>query len=223
MKQKILDALKLKYNGVDATILNGVAEYLSKTVTTEDQIGAAVEAAEPLTKPLQSEFDRRVSVLTAENKKLKEQGGNELNPDGTPKTKPVEQSKGGDDTPAWAQVLIKKNEDLAAEINAIKAGKTGESRKTVLATKLEKVPEKQKNIILKNFDKMQFASDEEFNSYLGELEADIPGIIQEVSDQGLSGMGKPFTGGGGANPSADAVKSDIQNWAKAQTPVAETK
>lgn len=222
MKQRILDALKLKYAGVDATILNGVAEYLSKTVTTEDQIGAAVDNAEPLTKPLQSEIDRRVSVLTAENKKLKEQGG-ELNPDGTPKNKPVEQPKGGDDTPAWAKALIKQNEDLAAEINAIKAGKTGESRKTILATKLEKVPEKQKALILKNFDKMQFASDEDFNGYLGELETDVTGIIQEVSNQGLSGMSKPFTGGGGATSSEDAVKSDIEKWAKGQTPATETK
>jgi hypothetical protein len=174
-------------------------------------------AAEPLTKPLQSEFDRRVSALAAENKKLKEQGGEGLNPDGTPKTKPVEQPKPGDDTPAWAQALIKQNEQLAAKVNAMEAGKTGESRKTVLAAKLEKVPEKQKNIILKNFDKMQFASDEEFNGYLGEIETDVAELVQEASNQNLSGMSRPLVGGS-ANASKEAIANDIKTWADKNKP-----
>lgn len=43
MREKILNALKTKYPGVDAKTLERVADKLSKTVTTEDAVQTAVD------------------------------------------------------------------------------------------------------------------------------------------------------------------------------------
>ena len=44
MKQKILEALKTRFIGVDEKVLNRVAEKLAKTVTTEEGVQPAVDA-----------------------------------------------------------------------------------------------------------------------------------------------------------------------------------
>jgi len=43
MREKILNALKTKYAGVDAKTLERVADKLGKTVTTEDAVQTAVD------------------------------------------------------------------------------------------------------------------------------------------------------------------------------------
>jgi hypothetical protein len=42
MKQKILEALKAKFPGVNANVLNRIADKLAKTVTTDEQITTAI-------------------------------------------------------------------------------------------------------------------------------------------------------------------------------------
>ena len=43
MKQKLFDALKAKFPGVNANVLNRIAEKLAKTVTTDEQVTTAVQ------------------------------------------------------------------------------------------------------------------------------------------------------------------------------------
>lgn len=43
MKERILNALKAKFTGVSADILDRIAAMLAKTVTTEEQVATAVE------------------------------------------------------------------------------------------------------------------------------------------------------------------------------------
>ena len=43
MKDRILAALKAKFSGVSADILDRIAGMLAKTVTTEEQVATAVE------------------------------------------------------------------------------------------------------------------------------------------------------------------------------------
>ena len=42
MKQKIFEALKAKFTGVNANVLNRIADKLAKTVTTDEQVATAV-------------------------------------------------------------------------------------------------------------------------------------------------------------------------------------
>ena len=43
MKIKLLEALQTKFNGVDAQLLEGVAEKLAKTITTDEEVATAIE------------------------------------------------------------------------------------------------------------------------------------------------------------------------------------
>jgi len=71
MKQKILTALKTKYanKGFGEKALDGVADFLSKTVTKEEDIEAAVSGIESMLTSFQSETDR----LRTENATLKKE------------------------------------------------------------------------------------------------------------------------------------------------------
>lgn len=71
MKQKILTALKTKYanKGFGEKALDGVADFLSKTVTKEEDVEAAVSGIESMLTSLQSETDR----LRTENATLKKE------------------------------------------------------------------------------------------------------------------------------------------------------
>lgn len=72
MKDSILTSLKTKYTGVQAAILDRVANHLSKTVTEESQIETAVSGVKDMVNDFssffQSEIDRRVqdSIKTHE-------------------------------------------------------------------------------------------------------------------------------------------------------------
>lgn len=60
MKEKITTALKTKYTnlGFGPKAFDGVADYLSKTVTEESQIETAIAGVEPLLKAFQSDTDK---------------------------------------------------------------------------------------------------------------------------------------------------------------------
>ena len=60
MKTKILSKLKTKYSnlGFGEKAFDGVADYLSKTVTEESQIEAAIAGVEPLLKAFQGDVDK---------------------------------------------------------------------------------------------------------------------------------------------------------------------
>ncbi len=60
MKTKILSQLKTKYAnlGFGEKAFDGVADYLSKTVTEESQIEAAIAGVEPLLKAFQGDVDK---------------------------------------------------------------------------------------------------------------------------------------------------------------------
>lgn len=68
MKEKILAALKTKYNGVQGLILDRIADQLATTVTEEANIETAVSGVGSLipvfSSILQSEGDRRVTEAT---------------------------------------------------------------------------------------------------------------------------------------------------------------
>lgn len=97
------------------------------------------------------------------------------------------------DMPAWAKALIESNKLLAQNLDAIKGEKVTNTRKEQLAAKLENAPDAFKNKILKDFGRMNFETDDEFNDYLSETETDAADFIQEQSNQGLGGD-KPISG-----------------------------
>lgn len=74
MKEKIETALKTKYSnlGFDATVIASVAEYLSKSAKSDEEIDQAVSGVEPLLKVYQSSFDKARGERVKQEKEIEE-------------------------------------------------------------------------------------------------------------------------------------------------------
>ncbi len=111
-----------------------------------------------------------------------------------------------------AQAVKSAVEPLQTEIASLKSGKTLEIRKQVLQSKLEKAPQAFRNMVLKQFDKMQFKSEEDFDAFVSETENDIKTLEQESANNGLSQFPRPNNSN--FVKSKEVIAEDIKAWAK---------
>lgn len=109
-------------------------------------------------------------------------------------------NKGGNDNgKALAEMLAEalkpftaKIDALSGELTAMKTEKTTTSRKQ----RLEKLLENSGAFgqrTLKNFSKMSFDTDDEFNEFITDVESDLKAYNQERADAGLQQLGVPPT------------------------------
>jgi len=133
MKIKILQALKTRYAnlGFGDKAFDGVADFLSKTVTKEEDIETATAGVELLLKAFQGDIDKVRTELTQKNKELEEL-----------KKKP-EPQKPDPDEPAWFKTFkeeqAKKLDALEKENQGFKAEKVKEGRAATVASKVKEL------------------------------------------------------------------------------------
>lgn len=138
MKEKILPALKTKYKnlGFGEKAFDGVAEYLSKTVTKEEDIETAIAGVEPLLKSFQGDIDKVRTELTVKTKELEDIKKKNTDP---PKPEPPKP----DDEPAWFKTYkeeqTKKLDNLEKENQQFKSEKAKESRSAIVAAKVKEL------------------------------------------------------------------------------------
>ena len=114
MKTKILVGLKTKYKtfGFSDKAFDGVADYLSKTVTEEGQIETAIGGVEGLLKVFQGDVDFVRNEKSGLQKQLDELK-NKKEDTPPPTTPPTEE------TPAWVQALLDQNKALADRLDKV--------------------------------------------------------------------------------------------------------
>lgn len=176
MKGKILVALKTKYKtfGFGDKAFDGVADYLSKTVTEESQIETAISGVEGLLKAFQGDIDTVRNEKSGLQKQLDELKTKIENPN--PNPKPEEKK---DDVPAWAQALIDSNKSLLAEVSTLKQEK-------LQATRQEQILAKAKEYgIPENYAKRCAIKDDE------DLDAYFKDLKQEFANDGFKGVTPP--------------------------------
>lgn len=176
MKGKILVALKTKYKtfGFGDKAFDGVADYLSKTVTEESQIETAISGVEGLLKAFQGDIDTVRNEKSGLQKQLDELKTKIENPN--PNPKPEEKK---DDVPAWAQALIDSNNSLLAEVSTLKQEK-------LQATRQEQIMAKAKEYgIPKNYAKRCAIKDDE------DLDVYFKDLKQEFANDGFEGVTPP--------------------------------
>lgn len=205
MKEKLLAILVAKFAGVPEATLERIAAKKAGSVTDESQLQSIADGID-YGQIVQSEVD---SKITDSNKKAVQnyEATHKLK-DGKPVTdqEPGKEPKPGtDDTPAWAKALIEQNKTLNERLSAFEGSKTTETRLQALQGKLTNVPEAFKAKALKDFKRMNFESEEDFEAYLGEVDTDITALNQELADSKLAGGTKPIFGSKGA----DGVSSDV--------------
>lgn len=218
MKQKILDALKAKFPGVNANVLNRIADKLAKTVTTDEQVATAVAGVtQEFIEIIESYGDSRATeaqqtaVHTYETKyglkdgqKIDANGGASGGHSGG-STTVQQQSAGGanEQVPAWAQALIDSNKKLNDRLDKMDGERTTATRKQQLSTIIEKLPEN----LRKAYERtpVDNLTDEQFNTLVGEITTEVNGIVSDVQAKGAV-FGKPSVTGGTGNQGGELTK-----------------
>lgn len=219
MKQKLFDALKAKFQGVNANVLNRIAEKYAKTVTTDEQVTTAVAGVtQELIEIIESYGDSRATeaqqtaVHTYETKyglkdgqKIDATGGAAGGQAGSGTTVQQQQAAGSaqEQVPAWAQALIDSNKKLNDRLDKMDGERTTATRKQQLSTIIEKLPEN----LRKAYERtpVDNLTDEQFNALVGEITTEVNGIVSEVQAKGAV-FGKPTVSGGTGNQGGELTK-----------------
>lgn len=199
MKEKILAFLKTKLTGVPETYLLGVAEHYSKTVTEDSQIATTftdgvVDLLKLNAGLLQTEGDKRATEASKTAlKTFREKHG--LNEDGTLVKKEDKKEDKTDPNEIIVKLLTDALKPLQDKIASIEGDKRLTSRKAALESKLVGVNEIIKAKVLKDFGRMNFESNEDFDKYLTETTTDVADLIQKDAE-GKIIVSVPPNGGG---------------------------
>lgn len=127
MKEKILISLKTKYKtlGFGDKAFDGVADFLSKTVTEESQIETAIGGVEGLLKAFQGDIDSVRNEKAGLQKQLDELKKPIDKPDPNPNPNPDGKKE---EVPAWAQELIDSYKALGEKMTAMDAKSKADAR-----------------------------------------------------------------------------------------------
>ena len=213
---------KVKAFGFDPELVERFAAQIAKKLDLDDEaseedvntaIDNEIEVVLPLMPIVQSYTSRRI------NDALKKNGdGNDNNDeDGDedddsssqqPKRKPGRPPKKDDAEPAWFKAFREQQEQRFA---AIEGQRTTDSRKSKLEEILKDSGTFGKRT-LKNFAKMKFENDEEFDDFVSEVEEDLKAYNQELADKGLGGT-PPGAGNGGKGGASEPELTDAESEA----------
>ena len=220
MKEKILAALKAKFQGSNANVLNRIAEKLAKTVTTDEQVTTAVAGVtQELIEVMESYGDSRATEATqtaTQNYETKyglkdgkpinnggaaggQQGG------GTTVTTTTQPAGGAETVPAWAQQLIESNKTLSERLNKMDGDRTTATRKQQLSAVYQRLPEN----LRKPYERISVdtLSDDEFTTLVGEVTTEVDGLVQSLGAKGAV-FGRPAAHNGGGNNQGDALTKE---------------
>jgi hypothetical protein len=97
-----------------------------------------------------------------------------------------------DETPAWVKELQKSVETLANQVETMKGEKVTTGRKERLS-KLLADTGTYGEAALKNFERMSFKDDDDFDDYFTSVEEDLAKFKQQMADSGLAHLTNPPT------------------------------
>jgi hypothetical protein len=207
-RQQILDALKAKFQGVSDSVLGRIADKLSKTVTSAEQVTTAVEGvtlqqlidgyadsrATEAAQTAVNNYERNHNLKDGKPVEVQQPGGQQGQPAATVITPPT--AGGADTVPAWAKTLTDGMTALTERLNNMEHSRTTETRKQQLANVISKLPEN----LRKSYERTAIDSlkDDEFTTLLGEITTEVDGIAAELNAKGAV-FGKPAAGVGGGS------------------------
>lgn len=244
IKRTALDMLKTKFEGIDEKVLSRIAAKIAKTAKTAEDVAAEVNEL-TLMDIINSYTDSRVNDAQDKAvKRYKQEKGIKDDEDGDGTKEGDGDGNGGDskegtdgnggtggkegddDTPAYIKALMKSVETLAKEVTSLKAGKTADARKEALDKVLKDASERERKFYEKNYARMRFESDEDFNDWLDSVTDDIKDNADGTGGNGGDGtqttqqttqQGRPKAGGGGGGTIPAQVQARIDARSKAVT------
>lgn len=235
LKRFILDALTEKFKDIDVKVLNRIAATAAKTVKSEEEATAYVDDL-TLQKVIDSYSDSRTTEAIGsyekkhglkDGKKMQlddddedDDNGGDDNTNRNKKTSSKEKAGKGsdDDTPKYIKDLFAKMDAMGSELAALKGEKITTARSSKLSDLLKDVPEKLRNRYTKDFGRMKFDTDEEFEEWLEEITPDIEDISTTISTkEGLVGRPKGAAKTGGDEKKVNPLVQSRVEARKAET------
>lgn len=202
MKKVLLDALKAKFEGVSEAILSRIADKLAKTAKSDEDVTTLVEGV-TFQNILESYGDSRATeaqqsaVSNYEKKHGLKDGKKVKTEEGADEEGKSKDTEGQDLASKIAAAVAAAIKPLNDELAAMKSEKTETTRKGKLAGVLSKAPEKVRLRYEKDFARMAFADDEDFNAWVEEITPDVEAIANDfVSKGGIVTRPKGGSGGG---------------------------
>lgn len=208
MRKELLDALKAKFPGVSEKILGRIADNLAKTITKSEDVATAVEGV-AFQQVLESYGDSRATeaqqtaVTNYEKKhglkdgKKVENGGGTSNPNEKEGAGGNgEENKGGDLTAQISAAVAAAMKPLNDKLAALEGEKLTNSRKSTLDGILKDAPDTIRQRYEKDFARMTFKDDEDFNGWIGEITPDVEKITSDYQAKG-GVVGRPKGGAAG--------------------------
>jgi len=202
-KQQIYAALKPKAKsfGFTKKELMSVASLIDDNLTLADDatdemvtnaIDEQIEAVIPVLKLGQSYASRIIDA----NKPSRGKGDDDDDDDDegnkptTPTTPPTTPKNDDSETLKLLKSLTEQLGSVKDELSAMKAGRTVETRKSKLATKVANFGEYGKSK-LRDFDRMTFKDDDDWEDWLSEVDEDLKALDKERGDKWLEQLGTP--------------------------------
>ena len=205
MKKKIFALLKTKAAslGFNMEELKGVAAVIADNLdseeATDEEINAQIDAVLPLLKVGQQQAQRIAKAA----KPTATTGDDDDDESATGKN-PKETSTKNDGEPEWFRTYREQQEKRFA---ALEVEKTTSTRKANLE-KMLKDTGKFGERTLKNFSRMKFEKDEDFDEFLEEIEAELEDYKQEQGDEKLQSVTKHPGGGSGKTKNEKPLTKD---------------
>lgn len=223
MKEKILALLMAAFAGVRKDGLNQLARTIALQAATEDEAKTLVDKltkaqVDEFVKEYRAEVDKEVSdgnktYETNLKKKfdLVEKKTNEPGDGGNGNG-----GNGGDDIASKLDALLDaKLKPLQEKLSKYEQDGVAKTRLQSLTEKLSTCKDDNFKVqALKDFGRMNFNSDDEFNEYLTEKETAIATANQNVADAALGGQGRPFF----AQKADDGVSKGVAEYVASQKP-----
>lgn len=191
MKKQALDALKAKYTGVSEAILGRIADKIIKTAKTTEDVTTAVEGV-TFQQVLESYGDSRATeaqqtaVTNYEKKHGLKDGKKIETEEGTIVSEGEKEGtvKHEDLATQIATIVAAEVKSLKDDIAAMRGEKVATTRKTALNKVLEGAPEKIRQRYEKDFARMTFNDEEDFNAWIGEITPDVEAITNDFKTKG---------------------------------------
>ena len=190
MKKKIQDALKVKFPGVSDTVLAKIADNLLKTVTKDEDITSEVEKVS-----FQQVLDlsKEETVASYEQQHGLKDG---VKVETAAETK-TEQSAGDLESRISAAVAAALK-PVTDELNDLKGEKIANTRKLQLTAILEKAPAHFRERYEKDFTRLTFKDDADYDNWLADVKADTDKLADDEATKGAV-FGRPVGGTGGVS------------------------
>ena len=197
MKKKTKQVLsilkpKCKALGFNSSELEGIAADIADNLELDEEaseedinekISAEVDSVVPYLKIAQNASNRVI-----QNYKNNKSNDDDNDEDEAGEGKPNKPSEEADKIPAWAQALIAQNKAIQTELVGLKSERVSDGRRAKLQALLKDTGVFGKNV-LKNFDRMSFENESEFDDFYDGVTEDLSAINQERANAGLAKLG----------------------------------